>query len=73
MKIECYISHGCGSEAALRLNIDEALRLEGNVDAQVIIHQVQEAVARALGFGGSPTVLIDGRDIDPMPTAQGFG
>lgn len=73
MKIDCYLSTDCGSEAALRQNLDEALRLEG-MSARIEIIRIEDSVARALGFKGSPTVLINGRDIAPAPVdMQGFG
>jgi hypothetical protein len=34
MKIDCYLSHGCGSEEALRENITQALVIE-KVKAEV--------------------------------------
>lgn len=73
IKIECYLSNDCGSEDELRHNIEEALRLEG-ITSEIRISRIDTAVARALGFQGSPTVLVNGRDIAPAPASmQGFG
>jgi hypothetical protein len=44
-------------------------------DAQVEIVDVRTSEeAERLGFRGSPTVLVDGEDIEPLPpTGVGFG
>jgi hypothetical protein len=71
IKIECYLSPACGSEAALRENIGRALELE-SVSADVSFRRIDGAVARALGLRGSPSVLVNGEDVDPVDM-QGFG
>jgi hypothetical protein len=65
MVINCYLSHGCGSEKALRENISEALALE-KVEAQVNFHIVDDEKAIALSLSGSPTVLVNGKEIQPQ-------
>ncbi len=64
MKIDCYISEGCGSEIQLRENVEEAMRLE-SVGADVRFHIINETEAKRLGLMGSPSVLINGKDILP--------
>ncbi len=64
MKIECYISAGCGSEQSLRENVRKALELEG-LDADVTFQRIKDQEAHALGLRGSPSVLINGQDIEP--------
>lgn len=64
MKIECYMSLKCGSEDALRENIFKALELE-NIKAEVNFYRINDKKAMALGLKGSPSVLIEGRDIQP--------
>jgi len=64
MKIDCYISTFCSSEEALSTNITEAIKLE-SVDADVTIHRIDEAEAEKLKLMGSPSVLINGKDILP--------
>ncbi len=64
LKIECYMSLECGSEASLRKHIKEALSLEG-ADTEVFFHRIKDEEAYALGLKGSPSVLINGKDIDP--------
>jgi len=70
MKIDCYLSLGCASEDALRENIEQALNLEA-LDADVKFSRITEKEAEELGVKGSPSVLINGRDIQPVNT-QGF-
>ena len=70
MKIDCYLSIGCASENALRENIIHALNLEA-IDAQLVFHRITDSEAEELGLKGSPSVLIDGQDIQPV-NMQGF-
>lgn len=65
MKIECYLSVGCGAEVPLRENFGKALELEG-IDAEVIFRRISDEEALGLGLRGSPTVLINGVDIEPQ-------
>lgn len=58
----------CGSEDALRENISKALELE-NINAEVSFYRITEDEAKALGLKGSPSVLIDGKDIQPADIA----
>ncbi len=64
MRIDCYLSVSCDAEEALRGNIFRALELEGVV-AEVKFHRINEVQAAALGLCGSPSVIIDGKDIQP--------
>jgi hypothetical protein len=70
MKIDCYLSLGCGAEQTLRENIHQALIHEA-IDAEVVFHRVTEHQAAELGLKGSPSVLINGKDIQPV-NMQGF-
>lgn len=70
MKIDCYMSIGCGSEQALRENLETALKLEGVFSsAEVAFRRVNDEEARAMGLRGSPSVLVDGMDIEPADLA----
>jgi hypothetical protein len=69
-KIECYISLQCGSEGALRDNISRALSLEG-VEGDVLFHRIDDETAARLGLRGSPSVFIDGAEVQPVLT-RGF-
>jgi hypothetical protein len=70
MKIDCYLSPGCGSEEALRDNITRALVCE-KIEAEVNFHRIDDARAAALGLTGSPSVFIDGKELQPQE-AIGF-
>ena len=65
MQIDCYISEKCGSEEALRKNIREALALEG-VEVEVNISVISDVKAGSLGLRGSPSVFINGKEIQPV-------
>ncbi len=65
MKIECYLSIGCGSEAALRENISKALSLE-KIEAEIVFHRIDDEEAVALGLSGSPSVFIDEKELQPQ-------
>lgn len=64
MKIDCYLSIGCASETDLRENLNKALELEA-VQAQVNFRRIMDIEAAQLGLRGSPSVLINGKDIQP--------
>ena len=70
MKIDCYLSPGCGSEADLRANIARALEME-KVRAEVQVHRIDDEKAKALGITGSPSLFINGKELQPLD-AVGF-
>ncbi len=63
MKIECFLAEGCGSKANLEKNIQKALDEEG-VTAEVFFHELSREKAEQKGIGGSPTVWVDGQDLE---------
>jgi len=65
MKIECYMSLKCGAEEPLKKNVEAALAIEG-IEAEVIFRRIGDEEATRLGLKGSPSILINGRDIDPQ-------
>lgn len=65
MKIDCYLSSGCVSEEALRENITRALAIE-KTEAVLSIHRIDDDKAIALGLTGSPSVFIDGKELQPQ-------
>jgi hypothetical protein len=67
MKIDCYLSPGCSSEDALRENITRALTIE-KVEAEVNFSRADDATAMALGLTGSPSIFIDGKELQPQGT-----
>ncbi|MEW6584166.1 MAG: thioredoxin family protein [Nitrospirota bacterium] len=64
MEIECYLSQGCASEDALRKNIAAALLNEG-MEAEVNFHRIDNSQAVSLGISGSPSIFIDGKELQP--------
>lgn len=67
MKIDCYISTRCASEAPLRKNVKEALDLEG-VEADIRMHRVDDEKAAEMGLRGSPSVFMNGVELQPLAT-----
>lgn len=65
MKIDCYLSPECPSEEALRENINRALAIE-KVEAELSIHRIDDNKAMALGVTGSPSVFINGKELQPQ-------
>ena len=63
MKIECFFTEGCGSKKQLMQHTEQALR-EERIDAEVLSRQVSQEEAKQMGIGGSPTVWVDGRDLE---------
>jgi len=55
----------CGSEDALRDNIEKAMGREG-IKAEVVFRRIGDKEAQALGLKGSPSVLVNGKDVDPQ-------
>ena len=68
MRIDCYMSLACGAEEGLRENISQALDLEG-LQAEVQFYRIDDMQAATLGLRGSPSVLIDGKDMQPADAA----
>ena len=64
MKIECFFSEGCGSKDKLRENIRKALLADG-MEAEVFFRVLSQEEAEQLGIGGSPTVWVNGQDLEP--------
>ena len=67
LKIDCYMSRDCGSEDALRQTIARALAAE-KTDAKVNFRRIGTARAAALGVTGSPSVFINGKELQPQET-----
>ncbi len=65
MKIDCYLSPGCGSEADLRKNITRALVIE-KAQADVNFHRIDDDKATSLELTGSPSVFINGKELQPQ-------
>jgi len=68
VRIDCYMSLTCGAEEGLRVNISQALEMEG-LQAEVQFYRINDIQAAALWLRGSPSVLIDGKEIQPADVA----
>ena len=65
MKIELLHWEGCPSTPEALVELEDVLRARG-IDADVELREVTtQAEAEQLDFRGSPTIKIDGRDVDP--------
>jgi hypothetical protein len=63
--IEFLYWQGCPSYPEARALLDEVLQSRG-VDARVAVREVRtQEEAEQLAFPGSPTIRVDGRDVDP--------
>jgi hypothetical protein len=64
VRVELLYWHGCPSTDEARELLDVVLG--GRDDAEVVIREVQtQEEAEALAFPGSPTIRVDGVDVDP--------
>lgn len=70
MRIDCYLSAGCGSEGALRDNLARAVAKEA-VEATVQFHRIDDAEAMAMRVSGSPSIFINQKELQPLD-AIGF-
>ena len=74
MKIELFYFGDCPSFAYAAANVREALRLEGLGEQVDMVAMATEAEAQTRRLVGSPTVRIDGRDLEgPEAEARGYG
>jgi hypothetical protein len=74
MKIQVLMSPGCGhGQRALELVMDVVRADAPAAEVQAVTVATSEEAAR-LGFPGSPTILVNGIDIEPQPpTNIGLG
>jgi hypothetical protein len=74
MKIQVLMSPGCGhGERALKL-AEEVLRERAPGEGVEVVTVATLEDAARWSFPGSPTIRVDGRDIDPeVPTGVGLG
>jgi len=70
LRIDCYLSLTCGAEDSLKINIYQALELEG-LEAEVNFYRIDDEKAGSLGLRGSPSVLINSEDIQ-LANVTGF-
>lgn len=66
MQVRVVYFDGCPSWQIAHQRLIEALTRVGRSDTAVTLVRVgSDADARAAGFAGSPTILLDGRDLFP--------
>ncbi len=65
MRIDCYLSPECTSGEALSENIKQALAIE-KIEAHLNLHRIDDNQAMALGVTGSPSVFINGKELQPQ-------
>ncbi|GIU94362.1 MAG: hypothetical protein KatS3mg012_0819 [Gaiellaceae bacterium] len=66
MRIELLYWEGCPSYPEAKELLEEVLRERG-IEAPIEMREVRtQEEAVALRFPGSPTIRIDGRDVDPI-------
>ena len=74
MKIELYYFDDCPSYERARENLREALRWEGLAQEVEMVPVASEADAQVQRFIGSPTIRINGIDIEgPEAEEKGYG
>ncbi len=73
MRIDFLYWQECPSHEQALARLRAALAEEGVAGEVVVTHVHTEEQARALGFPGSPTIRIDGRDIQGDTAAHGAG
>ena len=71
MKIECFFSEGCGSKEEVKENIQKAIHEEG-IETEIYFREISQEEAGRLGISGSPTVWINGKDVEPGIPHGGF-
>jgi hypothetical protein len=71
MEIKCYIAESCSSREALLDNLEQALARAGKERDGYRLLDEEEAAE--LNLKGSPTVLVNGRDIAAAGTESGSG
>jgi hypothetical protein len=67
LTIDCYLSQGCQSEEALKISIATALERAG-IKADVNFYRINDAEALSRGLSGSPSVFINGKELQPSGT-----
>lgn len=73
MKVEILYVPGCPNLEPTRTLVKKLLAQEDIQAAVEAVAVTDEATATSLGFAGSPTVLVNGRDIEPVTAAPRAG
>jgi len=70
MKIEILYLEGCPNHRRAVERVKEALQEEGLTAEVVEVNVPDEAIARSLAFLGSPTIRVNGLDVEPSARAS---
>ena len=70
MTVEFLYWEGCPSHPEARELLEEVLRAQGAAAEVRVLEVKSREEAAELGFPGSPTIRIDGRDVDPAGADQ---
>jgi hypothetical protein len=74
MRVELLFWAGCPSHPRALTDLHAAMAELGLDPAEVIVREIDtEADARRERFAGSPTIRIDGRDVQPPAAGEPFG
>jgi len=68
LKIDCYLSLTCLSEEDLKTNIKLAIEKEQK-EAEIKIHRINNDEALSLKLSGSPSIFINGKELQPLNMA----
>jgi predicted thioredoxin/glutaredoxin len=61
LRIDVYLSEGCGSYYELREILDRSVAMAG-IQAKIVYHTIYYDDAVSLSIKGSPTIWINGKD-----------
>lgn len=70
VKLEFQYFEGCPNHKKMSDNLIEAIKgLEDKIELKKVLVE-DEVTAKQVGFRGSPTLLINGEDIEEVPTPE---
>ena len=74
MKVEVLYFAGCPNHVPTVERVREVLAQEGTFAEMIEVEVKDAATAQEIGFLGSPSIRVDGQDIEPeVRGARGFG
>jgi hypothetical protein len=74
MKVEILYFSGCPNHVPAVDRVREVLAQEGTVAEMVEVEVMDAAAAQQVGFLGSPSIRVDGQDVEPSARgARAFG
>ena len=74
MKVEILYSSGCPNHAPAVDRVREVLQQQGEPANMIEVEVQDAATAHRVGFLGSPTIRVDGQDVEPLArVGRAFG